>query len=229
MSFEVNWDAIRLVVFDVDGTLYNQRRLRLLMLRDLLAHTVVTRSVETLSILRRYRKVREALGDQEIDGFDDVLVERTAGAAGVARAKVKSAVSEWMEHRPLAHVRACRYPHLVELFAALKRRNKIVAIFSDYPAIDKLRALDLTADVIVSSVDQNVGILKPNPRGLNHIMAATGIFPDQTVLIGDRTERDGEAARRAGVAALIRSDKPIQDWPSFSGYDSSIFSPLLDA
>jgi len=38
-----------------------------------------------------------------------------------------------MEQRPLAHIRACRYPHVVELFAALKRRNKIIGIFSDYP------------------------------------------------------------------------------------------------
>jgi putative hydrolase of the HAD superfamily len=42
------------------------------------------------------------------------------------------------------------YPHVVELFAALKSRNKIIGIFSDYPAVEKLRAMDLKADIIVS-------------------------------------------------------------------------------
>ena len=35
-----DWKGIRLVVFDVDGTLYNQRQLRMLMVRDLLCHLV---------------------------------------------------------------------------------------------------------------------------------------------------------------------------------------------
>jgi FMN phosphatase YigB (HAD superfamily) len=69
------------------------------------------------------------------------------------------------------------YPHVVELFAALKSRNKIIGIFSDYPAVEKLRAMDLKADIIVSEIDENVGILKPNPRGLAVIMAAAGVGP----------------------------------------------------
>ena len=34
---ELDWRAVKLVVFDVDGTLYRQRTLRLLMLRDRLS------------------------------------------------------------------------------------------------------------------------------------------------------------------------------------------------
>lgn len=35
----LDWDRLHLVVFDVDGTLYRQRPLRLRMARDLLFHT----------------------------------------------------------------------------------------------------------------------------------------------------------------------------------------------
>ena len=35
-----DWKDIRLVVFDVDGTLYRQRPLRLRMARDLVLHAV---------------------------------------------------------------------------------------------------------------------------------------------------------------------------------------------
>ena len=41
-------------------------------------------------------------------------------------------------------------------FAALKSRNKTIGIFSDYPAVEKLRAMDLKADIVVSAAD--VGI-----------------------------------------------------------------------
>jgi HAD superfamily hydrolase (TIGR01549 family) len=224
----VNWESIRLVVFDVDGTLYNQKALRLRMLKGLVGHTIASRSLETLIILRFYRKLREMIGEQEIDGFESVLLARTAQKAGVEQAKVRSLVREWMEQRPLAHIRACRYPHVLELFAALKRRNKIIGIFSDYPAVEKLRAMDLKADIIVSATDENVGILKPNPRGLAVIMAAAGVGPQETILIGDRTERDGEAAQRAGTASLIRSNKPIKGWLCFANYVAPQFSLLLD-
>jgi FMN phosphatase YigB (HAD superfamily) len=44
-----------------------------------------------------------------------------------------------------------RNPHLVELIAALKRQGKIIGIFSDYPATDKLAAMGLLADHVVAA------------------------------------------------------------------------------
>ena len=41
-----DWDTIRLVVFDIDGTLYRQRPLRLRMARDILAYTLLVRRPE---------------------------------------------------------------------------------------------------------------------------------------------------------------------------------------
>jgi putative hydrolase of the HAD superfamily len=223
----IDWEQIRLVVFDVDGTLYSQKALRLRMLKDLVGHTIASRSLDTLKTLRLYRKIRETIGKQEIDGFDSVLIACTAQKAAVEPAKVQSLVREWMERRPLAHIRACRYPRIVELFAALRSRNKIIGIFSDYPAAEKLQAMGLKADFVVSAVD--VGVLKPNPRGLDAVMVAAGVGPQQTILIGDRIDRDGEAARRAGVTSLIRSGRQISGWSCFSNYSAPEFSPLLDA
>ena len=36
----IDWDGVRLVVFDVDGTLYRQRPLRMKIARDLAAYTI---------------------------------------------------------------------------------------------------------------------------------------------------------------------------------------------
>ena len=227
MASKFDWDAIRLVVFDVDGTLYDQRALRLRMLCELIGNAISKRSLLTMKVLRTYRRLREVLGHEEVVCFEDLLVQRTAAATGLGNEEVRAIVADWIETRPLAHLRACRYHHVDELFAALKRRGKTIGIFSDYPAAEKLRAMELQSDHIAAAGDANIGILKPHPRGLEVLMAEAGIGPAETILIGDRPEKDGEAARRAGVAVLIRSDSPQRGWPTFSRFSDPVFAPLL--
>lgn len=224
----MDWKALKLIVFDVDGTLYDQRALRQRMLIDIIRHSLASRSLATLHVLRIYRALREMIGDEEIYGFDDVLLERTAQKARVDKASVQVIVDEWIHRRPLAYLRACRYPGVKELFVALRESGKKIGVFSDYPALDKLDAMGLEADFVTNAADPNIGILKPHPRGLETIIAAAGVSPLETLMIGDRIERDGEAARRAGVMVLIRTPRPIAGWPCFAAYASPIFQPLLD-
>src|SRR3546814_6603167 len=80
---------------------------------------------------------------------------------------------------------------------------------SDYPAVAKLEALGLAADFIVAAADDGVGVMKPSPAGLIHLMERAGASARSTILIGDRPERDGEAGRRAGVRTYIRSSRPV--------------------
>ena len=224
---KINWDDFRLVVFDVDGTLYSQKAMRLRMLGEILWHVALTRSLITPKILRIYRELRETIGDQNVDGFEEVLIARAAEQTRVSSETIHALVSEWLERRPLAHIHACRYAHLVELFTALKRHGKSIGIFSDYPAVEKLKALGLSADYIVAAGDANVGILKPHPRGLEVLIKMAGVTPAETVFIGDRTERDGEVAKRAGAQALIRSSKPLDGWVGFASFSDPLFAPLL--
>ena len=99
-----------------------------------------------------------------MEGFESALVARTAREVGCSAEVVQVIVSEWIERRPLRRLAALRYPLLEELFVALKRHGKIIGILSDYPARDKMEALGLVADHIVTAVDDDVNVLKPNPR-----------------------------------------------------------------
>lgn len=225
----IPWENIKLVVFDVDGTLYDQRIMRLRMLGELARDALDTRSLVALKVVRRYRLIREELGAQEVEGFDAVLAARTAEATGVHEAAVKAIVRDWLEQRPLAHILACRYPGVAELFAGLRRCGIVIAVFSDYPAADKLRAMELAADIVVCTADANIGVLKPNPRGLIAIMDAAKVGLGETLMIGDRIDRDGEAARRAGVPVLIRSSKPIPGWDTFAAFTDEVFAQVLEA
>ncbi len=223
------WDDIRLAAFDMDGTLYSQSRLRLLMLRDLLLHAASTRSLDAAIVIGSYRRIRERLAEREVADFDGVLVAATARAAGRSANHVRAVVEEWIERRPLRYLAACRRGGVAQLFAGLRRAGKTIAIVSDYPARAKLGALGLNADLVVCASDPGVGRLKPSPRGLEVLLAAAGVTARQAVLIGDRIDRDGVAARRIGARPLIRSARPIKGWQTFADFDDAIFSRFLES
>ena len=220
-----DWDDLQLVAFDVDGTLYDQAALRRAMAWELLAHCARRASLRPLHILRTYRNLRESMADAETRDFDPLLIVDVARRCACPEEVVAEIVAEWIGRRPLPLLSGRRYPGLIALFAALKRRGKIIGILSDYPAREKLQALGLGADLIVSATDAEVGVLKPHPRGLETLMRRAAIAPSQTLLIGDRRERDGEAARRAGAFSLIRCTRPAAG--AFARYDDPVFAPLL--
>ena len=93
----LDWTTIDLVVFDVDGTLYDQRQLRLGMLRQLLGHAWQTRSLDTLLTLRTFRRVREALGEQAGADFIALQYAQTASRHGKTPGAVRALTDEWME------------------------------------------------------------------------------------------------------------------------------------
>ena len=224
---QLDWATIDLVVFDVDGTLYNQRKLQLGMLRQLLGHAWQTRSLDTLLTLRTFRRVREALGEQAGADFMTLQYAQTASRHGKTPAAVRALTDEWMEQRPLPLLAACRYAHVAEVFAGLRAAGKRVAAFSDYPAAAKLAALGLQADVVVCATDADIARLKPDPAGLLAILRQTGVAPERALMIGDRFDRDAAAAERAGMRALIRSRRPHARWATFRAYDDALFQPLL--
>lgn len=223
----LDWDNVHLVVFDVDGTLYRQRPLRLRMARDILLFTLLKRDVNVIAVLAKYRHIRERLADEQAIDFERALITQTATATANSPDKVRSIVSEWVERRPLRYLAACRYPGLSQLFAGLRRSGKSIGILSDYPAEAKLEALGLTANHIVFAGDESIGLLKPHPRGLESLIAAAGVKPHETVVIGDRVDRDGLVAQRVGAQALIRSSKPIEGWQTFARFGDALFTPFL--
>src|ERR1700687_3140678 len=110
------WDSIRLVAFDVDGTLYRQRSLRMRIARDMLLYAVLRRDCKLIPLLRTYRHMREQLGNEEVGGFMPTLLSETAASTAMAPDAIRAIVTEWMEERPLRYLNTCRYPGVSELF-----------------------------------------------------------------------------------------------------------------
>lgn len=221
----MQWDNIRFVVFDVDGTLYAQRPVRVRMAIELLCDALLHGTTARIRMLSLYRKLFESLATEDAADFHALICECVAQQTGGTAAQVRAVMEEWMVQKPLRHLRPARFPMLPELFAAMRRRRIVIGVLSDYPAMAKLEALGLEADHVLSAED--VGRPKPDPAGLLALMERAGVTASQTVLIGDRIERDGLAARRAGVPALIRSSRSTAGWTSFTLYDDPLFAPLF--
>lgn len=220
----------RAVIFDMDGTLYYQLPLRLRMAGKLAAYYLrhPFRYKELLAV-KTFREIRERW--TEIKHNDSVphhdltddgssteqessldwrqyyqTAEKLGG--GATPEWVKQTVEHWMYQVPLALLPLCQDRHLSGLIRTLRKRHTTVIIYSDYPAVEKARALGIEPDYIFSALDADIMCLKPDPKGLSHILSVTGLSPEQALMVGDRYEKDGMAARNAGMDWLILPSSP---------------------
>lgn len=195
---------MKAVIFDVDGTLYHQRKLRLFLISDMVLS--VLRAPATygeLKIVRDFRKAREALGNGAAGRIERRQYEWGAGRSHVSAVLVRRAVQRWMLERPLRYLPYCRFEDAAERFAELRAAGIRIGVFSDYPAREKLQVLGLQADAVVSATDEDVDRLKPAPEGLCRTAEKLGIPVGECLFIGDRDDKDGECARRAGMPYLV--------------------------
>jgi HAD superfamily hydrolase (TIGR01509 family) len=195
---------VRAVIFDVDGTLYDQRRVEARILFDASGRLVRKHLCLTdLKVLYHFGRIREYLSRAPLPHLEDEQYSLTAWAVRTPVQRVKAIVTEWLLEKPLRYLPAYRLPGTLELFQALRTCGFRIGIFSDYPPKEKIAALGLHADQVSCATDPDVDALKPDPKGLLAIAGRLGVRVEQCLMVGDRDDKDGEAARRAGMHYLI--------------------------
>jgi phosphoglycolate phosphatase/putative hydrolase of the HAD superfamily len=205
-----NWLALKVVILDVDGTLYDQLRLRKKMAYALAAHySMRPWRLREMLILHHFRAEREKRSGYTGGDLENAQYIWCADKGNSSLDKVKRVVNQWMFTFPNQYLADCTYPGVKGFFAELKTRNIKIAIYSDYKAHDKLQAMGLEADLVVSSTDREVDRLKPDPKGLLYIANELQAKPQECLFIGDRQELDGECAINANMPYLIVDKKPF--------------------
>jgi HAD superfamily hydrolase (TIGR01549 family) len=196
------------IVFDVDGTLYQQRPLRRAMLIRLVGAALrnPVSGVATLRALSAYRRAQELLRGAQVDGaLADVHLRLACERSGQREDVVAKIVARWMEQEPLTLLDRFVEPALPALLSTARKRGLRLGVFSDYPAVAKLAAMQLTEffDVVVTAQDAEVNRFKPHPGGLVEALRRLGALPERALYVGDRHDVDGAAARAAGVPHVI--------------------------
>lgn len=196
---DLNQMKYKAVVFDLDGTLYNQTKLRLNMAMRLGIYYVCHFwKAKELFVLKYFREVRDKWEDN-----DAKLYEYIADKKNVSPEYAKRVVMKWIYDNPLDLLIKCRNEELYSYISSLKNAGIPVIIFSDYPIEDKIKALQIEPDGMYCPGDERNIELKPSPMGLNLILNDLALAPSGILMVGDRDIKDGEAARRAGIDYYI--------------------------
>ena len=186
---------------DLDGTLYRALPVKLGMALELALF-----GWAVAAPLRLFRHAHEELRADPAAAPGDPFarqLERAAARAGVEPEALEAIVREWMVERPGKWLRLARRGALLAELAAFRADGGRSALVSDYPARAKLAALgaaDLFDAVVAAGEPDGPARLKPAPDGYLRAAGALGVAPAECLVIGDRDDADGEAARRAGMA-----------------------------
>jgi HAD superfamily hydrolase (TIGR01549 family) len=203
------------VLFDVDGTLYRQRPVRLRMAVELGSLTLrrPLRAPSVWRVLTEYRKAQETLRAQPDGAGAARQIALAAERSGLTPAEVAAIVDEWMIERPLKYVGACRADGLVELLDFLRSKHVRIGILSDYPAAKKLDALGVRHyfSLVLCAGDPDVGAFKPNPRGFLAAGTQWQLDPADILYVGDRMDADAAGAAAANMPAAIVTDAPLSN------------------
>jgi HAD superfamily hydrolase (TIGR01549 family) len=186
---------------DLDGTLYHPKPVKMAMAGQLLLF-----GAPRLRVIRAFRKQHERIREEGLDGEGDpfaLQLRLTAEALGAEVEEVEAVIREWMVKRPGPWLRRFRRRGLLSEIADFRAHGGRTALVSDYPAREKLKALggDSLFEVVVASGEEGgPKRLKPSPDGYLAAARALGVDPERCLVVGDRDDADGEAARRAGMA-----------------------------
>ena len=205
---------LKAIIVDVDGTLYRQSPVRRYVALRLIQHGLrrPAGAWRTARALSAYRHAQESLRGNPSPKAANLQLSWAAERSGYGEEFVSGCVREWMDRIPLPALAAARYPGL-EVFLQWATANRLrVAALSDYNPADKIAALGLARyfSAIVHAQETDVGVFKPNPKGLKIAQRRLDAQSHEVLYIGDRPEVDGATAVAGGVAGMIVSPKLVQ-------------------
>lgn len=186
---------------DFDGTLYCARPVKLSMTAELLFT-----GLAHLGTIKAFREEHEALreegGEYAPSPFAEQL-ERTARRVGKSPDEVEAVVRRFMQEKPGKWIRRHARHELIAELRAHRAAGGKAAVVSDYPVLAKLSSLgiaDLFDAVVANGEPGGPARLKPAPDGFLAAARGLALEPRECLVLGDRDDADGEAARRAGMA-----------------------------
>jgi FMN phosphatase YigB (HAD superfamily) len=199
--------TIRGVIFDLDGTLYHMRW----FMRPLLTLQLLPR----LLLVPRYMAVRKKFSGRDLQSGEQLLkamaVELSRKSIGLS----ESQAYRWISHSfytAFVNVMRLMRGHrrgLADTLAGLRSRSIECAVLSDFAYIDeRLDMLGIDrAHFSIRLAAESAGSLKPGARPFLQIAGSWKIEPAGIVVIGDRDDTDGEAARAAGMQFVRITDR----------------------
>lgn len=200
------------MLFDLDGTLYDLRRMRRRLIwrvpNEVLNHGPVGFAKRVLG-LQRFRKARERhRGSPLVESLRDHLVGNIAKPGSATR--LQGALDDFLYRSHYKELRGLSPAGDRQLLESLAARGYLLGVVSEYPVVGKLRALGLGTVPWRAQVScEEVGTLKPQPEVFLEGARRLGVDPKQVLFVGDRLDADVTGAARVGMkTAWFKSRDP---------------------
>lgn len=218
---------IQAVLFDVDGTLYNHSLLRTLMTLKIFFSSVINplNAGRNIKVISSYRKSQEII--RKKDSYSSDLykdqIKLASQLSGSDENYVNDIVRKWFETAPLSLIPFCKRKNLEYTFEWLYKNKINTGLFSDYYCNEKASVLGIEkyVSVYVSSMDKDVGVFKPNPKGFLIAAGKLGVKPGNILFVGDRADADLTGANSAGMKAALLGKLPYGDTANYELKDLS--------
>jgi phosphoglycolate phosphatase len=184
-------NGVSLIVFDLDGTLVDSERDLAESTNEMLSiYGVAPLPVDAVAMMvgeGARMLVRRALAAAEVDADETEALTR---------------FRDVYDRRLLDHTRP--YPGIVEVLRIAVARAPLAVLTNkpEAPSRRILEAFDL-ASIFKTIVGGDSGFpRKPDPAGLQHLMASANVPAERTLVVGD-SMIDVETARRGGAALCV--------------------------
>jgi HAD superfamily hydrolase (TIGR01549 family) len=194
------------IIFDLDGTLYKMKW----FFKPLIFFLLFPHSTRLLKFL----EARDYFSGIEMFNEENLLMSISRKLAEKEKISIQDALI-WIKgsfYKAFINVmpfyRFSR-PYAKEILLELSKKQIKIAVLSDYSKVlERLNKLGYEETLFntISSCE-SAGALKPHPRPFVEIADRWNINPSHILVIGDREDTDGEAAKKAGMQFILISDK----------------------
>lgn len=194
----MNWSNVDGFIFDVDGTLYSQKTVRLRMLFRLI-RALLTGSlcVRELYAIYYFRKIKE---QREFKCFDiEDLCLQVSLKVGLSKERVSCSVRKWMFEVPLDLLKEHCYSDVRQFINRQHDEGKTIVVYSDYPATEKLQAMGIRFNREFVSCFGGITQSKPSLCAMQKILNEIKISPNSLVYVGDRNDKDKVSAEMVNI------------------------------
>jgi FMN phosphatase YigB (HAD superfamily) len=202
-------ETIRGIIFDLDGTLYRMKW----YMRPLLTVKVFPNILR----LPRFLKERNKFAGSEMNSRENLFNTLCKNISLTERCSSEE-IYTWITDTfypafvsTMSFFRNSR-PKVNEMLGSLHSCGIKLGVLSDYDYVqNRLEQLQIVTTVFtVMTSAESYGALKPCARPFLEIAKSWDIKPHEVLVIGDRDDTDGEAARAAGMQFLLVKDASKQ-------------------
>jgi FMN phosphatase YigB (HAD superfamily) len=195
-----NIPHIAAITFDVDGTLYDLPRQKLLFARHAILHP---------KVIRAWEREKQAMRGHHFENYSDELNGRIASSLNMSIERVADIMHELFNKRWLSTF-SPKTPlkGMKELIIDLQRGDLPIGIISDHASAEKLKRMGLDGLWSVNIDCSALGALKPRIDGIEAAGIEFACDPQNILHIGDRADTDLAMTEAVGAQCLLRG----RDW-----------------